>query len=93
MNPPEHEPHISTVGESGQVTLPKHLLERLDVAPGDAVVVRFEDESLVVRALPDSSLYIPRLKKHLSWRRVREMAWDEAIAEDVAKGHYGSPLP
>ncbi|MFB6151089.1 MAG: AbrB/MazE/SpoVT family DNA-binding domain-containing protein [Haloarculaceae archaeon] len=37
-----------TVGERGQVTLPKDLREQLDIRGGDEVVVREEDGRIVV---------------------------------------------
>lgn len=36
------------IGERGQVTLPKKLRERFDIHGGDEVVVREEDEKIVI---------------------------------------------
>jgi len=39
----------ATVGERGQVTIPKHLRDRLGIKPGEQVEFSEEDDRLVLR--------------------------------------------
>jgi AbrB family looped-hinge helix DNA binding protein len=76
-----------TVGERGQVTLPKELRERFDIQGGDEVVVRETDDRIVIEK--------PVTRADLAEGYRRRAERDERIAEEMAgvsreaDGHVG----
>jgi AbrB family looped-hinge helix DNA binding protein len=76
-----------TVGERGQVTLPKELRERFDIQGGDEVVVRETDDRIVIEK--------PVTRADLAEGYRRRAERDERIAEEMARvsreadGHVG----
>jgi AbrB family looped-hinge helix DNA binding protein len=65
-----------TVGERGQVTLPKELRERFDIQGGDEVVVRESDDRIVIEK--------PVTRADLAEGYRRRVERDERIAEEMA---------
>ena len=65
-----------TVGERGQVTLPKELRERYDIQGGDEVVVRESDDRIVIEK--------PVTRADLAEGYRRRAERDERIADDMA---------
>jgi AbrB family looped-hinge helix DNA binding protein len=65
-----------TVGERGQVTLPKELRERFDIQGGDEVVVRETDDRIVIEK--------PVTRADLAEGYRRRAERDERIAENMA---------
>ncbi|MFB6138038.1 MAG: AbrB/MazE/SpoVT family DNA-binding domain-containing protein [Halobacteriaceae archaeon] len=65
-----------TVGERGQVTLPKELREKFDIRGGDEVLVHEEDGKIVVEK--------PLSKEDLAEGYRRRAADAEALAEEMA---------
>ena len=65
-----------TVGERGQVTLPKELRERYDIQGGDEVVVRESDDRIVIEK--------PVSRADLAEGYRRRAEHDERIADDMA---------
>ena len=65
-----------TVGERGQVTLPKALRERFDIKGGDEVVVRETDDRIVIEK--------PVTRADLAEGYRRRAERDERIAEEMA---------
>lgn len=65
-----------TVGERGQVTLPKELRERFDIHGGDQVVVREEDGRIVIEK--------PVTREDLAEGYRRRAAEREGLAEELA---------
>ena len=76
-----------TVGERGQVTLPKELRERYDIQGGDEVVVRETNDRIVIEK--------PVTRDDLAEGYRRRAERDERIAEEMAgvsrepDGHVG----
>ena len=76
-----------TVGERGQVTLPRELRERFDIQGGDEVVVRETGDRIVIEK--------PVTRADLSEGYRRRAVRDEQIAEAMAgvsreaDGHVG----
>lgn len=65
-----------TVGERGQVTLPKELRERFDIKGGDSVLVRETDGHIVIEK--------PVTREDLAEGYRRRAARAERIADDFA---------
>jgi AbrB family looped-hinge helix DNA binding protein len=65
-----------TVGERGQVTLPKELRERFNIQGGDEVVVRETDDRIVIEK--------PVTRADLAEGYRRRAERDERIAENMA---------
>lgn len=82
---------FSTVTSKGQVTIPKHLRDRLGIVPGEQVIFSLEDDeiriarsvSIVERTAgalkPPPGVIVPDTAEEM-----RRMA-EEAIAEDVLR--------
>ena len=76
-----------TVGERGQVTLPKELRERFDIQGGDEVLFRETDDRIVIEK--------PVTRADLAEGYRRSAERDERIADDMAgvsreaDGHVG----
>ncbi len=80
---------FSTVTSKGQVTIPKHLRDRLGIVPGEQVIFSLEDDGIrISRSLsivertagalkPPPGVTVPETAEEM-----RRMA-EEAIAEDV----------
>ena len=64
-----------TVGERGQVTLPKELRERFDIQGGDEVLVRETDDRIVIEK--------PVTRADLAEGYRRRAERDERIAEEM----------
>ena len=65
-----------TVGERGQVTLPKELRERFDIQGGDEVIVRETDDRIVIEK--------PVTRADLAEGYRRRAERDERIAGEMA---------
>lgn len=65
-----------TVGERGQVTLPKELRERFDIQGGDTVIVRETDGQIVIEK--------PVTREDLAEGYRRRAARAERIADEFA---------
>jgi len=84
------------ISDEGTITLPMDLLSRLGVEPGDEILIRARSDRLTLhKALQDRTfhMFVPRLNLSMTWKQMREIAIEEAIEEDVRKGHYGPPQP
>lgn len=82
---------VTSVGERGQITIPKGIRERLNVHPRDLAVQHVEGNHLVVTFLPAPhrrslrGILKPRPAEPIGdWRDVED--W---IAEDIAREAMG----
>ena len=74
------------VGTKNQVTLPKDVVRRSHLAPGDPLDVVFEDDQIILRP----QVHVPRDQAYF-WTK----EWQEAEREaekDIAKGRLHGPF-
>ena len=74
------------ITRKGQVTIPKEIREKLKTS---AVYFEIVDNTVVVRAVKDAagslSEYAKNVKPGASMKKVKEMAWEEAVREKTRK--------
>jgi AbrB family looped-hinge helix DNA binding protein len=72
----------SSVSPKGQITLPIGTRKRLDIKPKDKVTIRvFNDGGVAIlpkkRSFLDHYKSVPALKKHVSYKEMRHIAYEE----------------
>lgn len=74
------------ITSKGQVTIPKEIRDKLK---SSAVYFEIVDDTVVVRAVKDAagslSEYAKNVKTGTSMKKIKEMAWEEAIREKTRK--------
>jgi AbrB family looped-hinge helix DNA binding protein len=74
------------ITRKGQVTIPKEIREKLKT---NAVYFEIVDDTVVVKAVKDAagslSEYAKNVKPGVSMRKIKEMAWEEAVREKTRK--------
>jgi len=85
--------HIATISSKRQITLPKKLLDKHNVKPGDTVVVTTNKNGLAIEPKTNSIVeetagslkkYIPKAKLGVPFKQVREKTM-QMVAEEIAK--------
>ena len=76
----------------GRVTIPREIRERLGLKPGDRLLIKIQDDALIMVRLDDPFKVIEMILKNLTFdRRVRQEAEYQALRELEAKhGGYVS---
>ncbi len=74
------------ITSKGQVTIPKEIREKLNTS---AVYFEVINDTVVVRAVKDAagslSEYAKNVKPGTSMKKIKAMAWEEAIREKTRK--------
>jgi len=74
------------ITRKGQVTIPKEIREKLKT---NAVYFEIVDDTVVVKAVKDAagslSEYAKNVKPGVSMRKIKGMAWEEAVREKTRK--------
>jgi len=79
--------HLSVVGQRGQITLPKDIREKEGIRPKDKVLIRLDDDRIVVekttKAKDQKALLIEGYKKmaHLALETEKEWAYASSEAD------------
>jgi len=74
------------ITRKGQVTIPKEIRERLKT---NTVYFEIEDDTVIVKPVSDAagslSKYAKNVKPGTPMKKIKEMAWNEAIREKTRK--------
>ncbi len=72
--------------ERGRVTIPREVRERLGLKPGDRLLIKVQDDAIVMVRSKDPFKIIGMILKNLTFdRRLRREAEDQALRELEAK--------
>lgn len=74
------------IGNKHQVTLPKEIVRRSHLAPGDPLEVVYEDDRIILRP----QIHVPREQAYF-WTKEWQAAEREA-EEDITKGRTRGPF-
>jgi len=78
-----------TVGRRGEILIPKHLREAIEIGPGTEVVLERKDDVLVIKNPEFSKKWNPRLDEYLrSWREAERLRDWRLIRKGVRLGSY-----
>jgi AbrB family looped-hinge helix DNA binding protein len=67
---------VAKVSSKGQLTIPKHIRDTLELGTGDSVVFALEDGQATLRKIPSlldlaSSVPVPPDKRGAAWKEIR----------------------
>lgn len=74
------------ITSKGQVTIPKEIREKLKT---NAVYFEMKDDMIIVKPVRDAAgllrEYAKNVKPNASMKKMRDMAWEEAVREKTGK--------